>query len=340
MSISHRVQDSMVDRLFATISELNQAIVDKESAIHQLDQELLSCEQEHAWMGTECNKASDSEERLELKQLREEEKLLENDISSVTGKIDRADEHIKQIEKAISHLEADKQGLINEIEDRSILVAIVKYVFGDTEREELIRIEDDIQHKRVKRKDLFKTKEKLISGITVLTDRRNALENALFSVHARIERLTEAKLSYARKQRDARNTYKTTSKQISARKQDVNKQFEKAWVAALHHLNELCNSIRRRQPHLNELTSENINTGTHFPDALAFGRMHLAHQNWNGYVPRLIPFPFKKSLWLPDKNTKYRLIHQLLLRLIHCIPVGNVEVIAADPLRLGTSLTQ
>lgn len=50
--------------------------------------------------------------------------------------------------------------------------------------------------------------------------------------------------------------------------------------------------------HLNELTAENINTGTHFPDALAFGRMYLTYQNWKGYIPRLIPFPFKKSLWL------------------------------------------
>src|SRR5690606_19533407 len=95
---------------------------------------------------------------------------------------------------------------------------------------------------------------------------------------------------------------------------------------------------RQRQPHLNELTAENINTGTHFPDALAFGRMYLGYQNWKGYIPRLIPFPFKKSLWLPDQTTGHWLIHQLMLRLMHCMPVGSVEITAADPLRLGTSL--
>lgn len=118
----------------------------------------------------------------------------------------------------------------------------------------------------------------------------------------------------------------------------VNQEFEKEWVSALKNLDDLCRRVRQRQPHLNELTAENINTGTHFPDALAFGRMHLSYQNWKGYLPRLIPFPFKKSLWLPDQNTEHRLIHQLLLRLMHCMPIGNVEIIAADPLRLGTSL--
>lgn len=118
----------------------------------------------------------------------------------------------------------------------------------------------------------------------------------------------------------------------------VNQEFEKEWVSALKHLDELCKKVRQRQPHLNELAVKNINTGTRFPDALAFGRMYLTYQNWKGYIPRLIPFPFKKSLWLPDQTAGHRLIHQLMLRLMHCMPVGNVEITAADPLRLGTSL--
>ena len=73
----------------------------------------------------------------------------------------------------------------------------------------------------------------------------------------------------------------------------VSQEFEKAWISALKNLDELCRRVRQRQPHLNELTVENINSGNHFPDALAFGRMHLSYQNWKGYVPRLVPFPFK-----------------------------------------------
>jgi S-DNA-T family DNA segregation ATPase FtsK/SpoIIIE len=130
------------------------------------------------------------------------------------------------------------------------------------------------------------------------------------------------------------DAYNTRKQRLAA----VNQEFEKEWVSSLKNLDEQCRRVRQRQPHLNELTAENINAGAHFPDALAFGRMHLTYQNWKGYIPRLIPFPFKKSLWLPDQNSGLRLIHQLLLRLMHCMPVGNVEITAADPLRLGTSL--
>lgn len=129
--------------------------------------------------------------------------------------------------------------------------------------------------------------------------------------------------------------YYTRKQRLAA----VNQEFEKEWISALKNLDELCRRVRQRQPHLDELNSEKINSGSTFPDALAFGRMHLTYQNWKGYVPRLIPFPFKKSLWLPDQNVGHQLIHQLLLRLMHCMPIGNVEITAADPLRLGTSLT-
>lgn len=127
--------------------------------------------------------------------------------------------------------------------------------------------------------------------------------------------------------------YTTRKRRLAA----VNQEFEKEWVLALKGLDGLCKKIRQRQPHLNELTAEDINTDGHFPDAIAFGRLCLACRDWKGYVPRLIPFPFVKPLWLPDQ-AGYRLIHQLILRLMHCMPVGNVEIVAADPLRLGSSL--
>ena len=130
------------------------------------------------------------------------------------------------------------------------------------------------------------------------------------------------------------DAYNTRKKRLAT----VNQEFEKEWVSALINLDELCRIVRQHQPHLNELTAKSINTGTHYPDALAFGRMCLTYQNWKGYIPRLISFPFKKSLWLPDQTVGHRLIHQLLLRLMHCMPVGNVEIISADPMRLGKSL--
>jgi hypothetical protein len=118
----------------------------------------------------------------------------------------------------------------------------------------------------------------------------------------------------------------------------VNQEFEKKWHSSLKNLDELCKRVRQRQPHLNKLPKDNINTSSIFPDALAFGRLHLTYQNWRGNVPRLTPFPIIHSLWLSEKNADQNLIHQFLLRLMHSMPVGTVEITAADPLKLGKSL--
>jgi hypothetical protein len=59
------------------------------------------------------------------------------------------------------------------------------------------------------------------------------------------------------------DAYNTRKQRLTA----VNQEFEKEWISALKYLDELCRNIRRRQPHLNELTSDNMNTGHTFPDA-------------------------------------------------------------------------
>ncbi|UPU37500.1 FtsK/SpoIIIE domain-containing protein [Geomonas paludis] len=118
----------------------------------------------------------------------------------------------------------------------------------------------------------------------------------------------------------------------------VNAEFDKAWISALKGLDELCKAVRQRQPHLSQLTGENINMDGRFPTALAFGRLRLTYLNWSGFVPRLLPFPVKRSLWLPNDGASHRMLHQLLLRLIHVLPVGKLEITVADPLRLGKSL--
>ena len=151
--------------------------------------------------------------------------------------------------------------------------------------------------------------------------------------------ISGSKLSGARKRDDARSALRSKKQLNRERKHRVRDEFDKEWVSALKNLDDICKSVRQRQPHLNELKSADINTGNHFPDALAFGRMHLTCQGWKGgYIPRLIPFPFMKSLWLPYQTTGHRLIHQLMLRLMHSMPVGNVEITAGDPLKMGKSL--
>jgi DNA segregation ATPase FtsK/SpoIIIE, S-DNA-T family len=338
MSNSWENRESMPKRLFDAVGALNEAILRKEDTYRQLQTELKKSEQDCDRTVGNLRGVSDSAERGELAVLHDKEIGLQKDLKSLSDEIRSIEDHVKQIEKAISDLANDKDRLDREINERPILISIVKYVFGDAEREESERIQREIQKNELGKDDLIKTRSKLSSRKAGLENRHNDLRVELSNIQAKIKRLSDSKLAGARKRNEALNALNSKKEQIRDRKHRVHDEFEKEWVLALKNLDDLCRRVRQRQPHLNELTVENINTYTHLPDALAFGRMSLTYQNWKGYIPRLVPFPFKKSLWLPDQTTAHRLIHQLMLRLMHCMPVGNVEITAADPLRLGTSL--
>lgn len=60
--------------------------------------------------------------------------------TAILDEISSVEDHIKQIEKAISNLASDKDRL-DRVNERPILISIVKYVFGDAEREESERIQ-------------------------------------------------------------------------------------------------------------------------------------------------------------------------------------------------------
>ena len=338
MSNSGKHRESMPKRLLDAVGALNKAILRKEDTYRQLQTELKQSEQDCDRIVGNLRAVSDSAERGKLAALHDKAVDLQKDLQSLSNEICSIEAHVKQIEKAISDLASDKDRLDREINERPILISIVKYVFGDAEREESERIQREIQQNELGKDNLIKIRSKLSSRKAGLENRQNDLKVELTSIQAKIKRLNDSKLAGARKRNDALSALKSKKEQVRERKHRVHDEFEKEWVSALKHLDVLCKRVRQRQPHLNELTTENINTGTHFPDALAFGRMYLTYQNWKGYIPRLITFPFKKSLWMPDQTTGHRLIHQLMLRLMHCMPVGNVEITAADPLGLGTSL--
>jgi hypothetical protein len=338
MSNNKKNNGLISNRLFNVVGALNKAILLKEDTDRQLQTELKQSEQDCDRAVGNLKVASDSAERGELAALHDKEVDLQKDLQSLSNEISSIENHVKQIDEAILNLANDKDRIDREITERPILISIVKYVFGDAEREESERIQREIQKNELGKDDLIKTRSKLSSRKYNLENRQKKLKVEFSSIQAKIKRLNDSKLAGARKRNDALSALKSKKEQICERKQRVHEEFKKQWVLALKNLDDLCKRVRLRQPHLNELTAENINASTHFPDALAFGRIHLTYQSWKGYIPRLIPFPFKHSLWLPDQTSEHRLIHQLLLRLMHCMPVGNVGITAADPLRLGTSL--
>ena len=338
MSDSQKSNNPMPKRLFDAVGVLNTSVLRKEKVLHQLQTELEQSQHDCERIISNFKAVSDSIERSKLTALYDKETNLQKSLQLLSNEIHSIESHVKQIENAISDFINNKDKLDREINERPILLSIVKYVFGDAERDEAERMQREIKKNKLSKDDLIKTRSKLSSRKISLENHQHTLKEGLCSIQVDIKRLSDSKLSGARKRKDALSNLKIKKEQIRERKRRVHEEFEKEWVLALKSLDDLCIKVRQRQPHLNELTPKNINMGTHFPDALAFGRMLLTHRNWKGYVPRLIPFPFKSSLWLSDHNKVNQLINQLLLRLMHSMPVGNVEITAADPLRLGTSL--
>jgi energy-coupling factor transporter ATP-binding protein EcfA2 len=127
---------------------------------------------------------------------------------------------------------------------------------------------------------------------------------------------------------------------IKRRQNEIQERFVNSWTKDMKDLNALCRKIRNRQPHLSEIQKENINSSDKFPDALAFGRIRISAENFKGYVPRLVHFPFKKGIKLSaGSEISVEIIRQLLLRLLTALPAGRLKITACDPMELGNSLS-
>lgn len=165
----------------------------------------------------------------------------------------------------------------------------------------------------------------------------NQIINGIVELDKAVE---ERKYAYEILNRDYPQEKLTTDRYEThkIRQQSIQENFNKDWNKALIKLDELCKRVRNRQPHLSKLRDSNINKTNFFPDGLAFGRLKLCYENWSGYIPRLIPFPFTKGISLSNEKGEYRWIHQLLLRMMTAIPIEYLQIIACDPLDLGNSL--
>lgn len=111
------------------------------------------------------------------------------------------------------------------------------------------------------------------------------------------------------------------------------------WLAAIRHLDRLCQAIRTQQPLLSRLGGADINDDCPIPEALALGRVRLSHGPWQGVIPRLLPFPPPKGCWIdrgrPDVLSQ---VHQLVLRVLTALPVRSIRMVTCDPRQLGRSL--
>ena len=114
-------------------------------------------------------------------------------------------------------------------------------------------------------------------------------------------------------------------------------EFDRKWLASLDYLRNLCKKIRQTQPHLDKLGRVQIKNNE-FPGQIVFGSVNLSYKEFNDSIPRLVPFPFEKALWLSGDKNDIVLLFQLMLRLLFTLPVGQFGLYASDPKQGGKSL--
>ena len=139
--------------------------------------------------------------------------------------------------------------------------------------------------------------------------------------------------------KEIRQNQKRLMEVFNKRKDQILKDFSVNWLKTLKKLDDLCISIRNRQPHLDKITDANINISRVFPDFLAFGRIKISYQDWHGFMPRLVRFPFGKPLWSSTDSKNFQIfVNQLLLRMLTALPQNSLRIIACDAIHLGSSI--
>lgn len=121
------------------------------------------------------------------------------------------------------------------------------------------------------------------------------------------------------------------------RRDNVKKRFDNDFITLEDRLDELCRAIRKKQPHLTDLTPDLLNNNGKVPGNIVFGRTRVSYKNFEAVVPHLLPFPVKHPILLSsDGDTE--MLFSLIIRLMYTLPVGKLELNAFDPNYFGASL--
>lgn len=125
--------------------------------------------------------------------------------------------------------------------------------------------------------------------------------------------------------------------EYSKRKQAVITRFNNKVIDYQNKLNDLCRTVRKKQPVLTELDNSYINVNGRFPRRIALGKYRVTYENIDFCVPKMFLFPFSKPMYICEEDQMH-LIHKVLLRLMYSLPADKQEYYVFDPMGLGKSV--
>ena len=276
---------------------------------------------------------------------------LDVDMASIKQKIDQIGKTIendkslkKKLELVLQKLENRKRDIQQNIDERGIIIKIVKFIFGDVEKTNLMGVEDDIRKKYKEKGDIQadcdRLQQDLLKNQNDLKEQQKLLENLCRQLDLKNQQLASIQEAMTLEDTIEKNLLQVKALELKIRDLD-NKANEKHKLC-LTRLDASCKEIRALQPQLADCTVSLFGCSREYPDMFALGRLRLFSNDyskqWKGYLPRLLPFPLKHGLCFDNQNGAREWINAFLLRSFQCLPCNHLSITVVDPIQLGKSL--
>lgn len=260
--------------------------------------------------------------------------LILKELENLKKELESYNKEIGYLKAKISELYTKRKALEKIIYERHIIISLWKYISGDSEKEQLAEIKKEI--------------ESYSSQIKLLNEKKNYISNKLENCHENLIPI-EKKLYLANKQKETlqkiipiEDKISNIITQISGLKSDIETKLDaqkKSRLSVLKEISQLRDKIREIYPQLKDCNTSDFGNSLKCPEMLAIGRLRLSHgKYWRIFVPRLIPFPIRKSIRFNNDKDGKIFVLDFIFKVLYSIPLEQISITAIDPLKLGESL--
>jgi hypothetical protein len=310
-----------------SIATLVKVITDYHDGLAMIDREFdQACEKVNHSIsnigGTPVKHTND--EFSKERSLRQKARQIEKQIAKINDKITKLDQAIIAVNKEIQSNIQKKADFEQQIENRWLIEKIYYFFAEDTARQQCDRLQGILYKQSADRYELEKTKRDFENNRQSALSEKQSLQKLLNAIRQQLSALSKSSAEL--------------EKRRQLRRKNLQNGLPANWRKATQEIKFASKQTVRQQPPFENIKETDAGIVSQIPNALILGHQIASFNCLSCSVPHEVPFPFERSLILPEENqTQRRLAHHLLLRLTQSIPPGKLELMLVDPLKQGDS---
>ncbi|WP_028315145.1 FtsK/SpoIIIE domain-containing protein [Desulfatibacillum aliphaticivorans] len=310
-----------------SIATLVKVITDYHDGLAMIDREFdQACEKVNHSIsnigGTPVKHSND--EFSKERSLRQQARQIEKQIAKSNDKITKLDQAIITVNKEIQSTTQKKADFEQQIENRWLIEKIYYFFAEDNARQQCDRLQGVLYKQSADRSELEKTKLDFKNNRQSALSEKESLQKRLDSIRQQLSAL--------------RKSSAELEKRRQSRRKNLQTGLPANWRKATQEIEFASKQTLQQQPPFENIKETDAGIVSQIPNALILGRQMASFNDLSCSVPHEVPFPFERSLILPEENqAQRRLAHHLLLRLTQSIPPGKLELMLVDPLKQGDS---